>query len=206
MTQLIQPDKPLQFIKLNDKNPNRKNAYRIVIVSKHMCDTLNNYGLVHRKSLVKKFPNIIKNSSKDIIRHFIRGYFDGNGSISTSPKYMTISLSFSSTLDICNFINNMFMQRISGLIYNIEISHNERAVNNYNLRYSSKEKIKGIYEYMYENSVFYLYRKNAAFNIALRSDSIGRSIAERDVMEGSTDTPKVAMVLGSELTIEPHEL
>lgn len=47
---------------------------------------------------------------------------------------------------------------------------------------------------------------NAAFNIALRSDSIGQSIAERDVMEGSPDTPKMAMVLGSESTIEPHAL
>ena len=47
---------------------------------------------------------------------------------------------------------------------------------------------------------------NAAFNIALRYDSMDRSIAERDVMEGSTDTPKMAMVLGSELTIEPHRL
>jgi putative transposase len=47
---------------------------------------------------------------------------------------------------------------------------------------------------------------NAAFNIALRSDGIGQSIAERDVMEGCTDTPKMAMVHGSELTIEPHVL
>jgi putative transposase len=47
---------------------------------------------------------------------------------------------------------------------------------------------------------------NAAFNIALRSGSIGQSIAERDVMEGSTDTPKMAMVHGSELTTEPHAL
>lgn len=47
---------------------------------------------------------------------------------------------------------------------------------------------------------------NAAFNIALRSDSIGRSIAERDVMEWSTDTPKMEMVLESESTIEPPAL
>ena len=98
------------------------------------------------------------------------------------------------------------MQHISGLIYNIEISHKERNVNNYNLRYSSKDCIKEIYRYMYENASFYLYRKNAAFNIALRSDSIDQSIAERDVVEGSTDTPKMAMVHGSELTIEPHAL
>lgn len=47
---------------------------------------------------------------------------------------------------------------------------------------------------------------NAAFNIALRSDGVDRSIAERDVMEGSTDTPKMAMVIESESTIEPHAL
>lgn len=47
---------------------------------------------------------------------------------------------------------------------------------------------------------------NAAFNIALRSDSIDRSIAERDVMDGNTDIPKMEMVLEGESTIELHAL
>lgn len=41
---------------------------------------------------------------------------------------------------------------------------------------------------------------NASFNIALRSSCIGQSNAERDVLEGSTDTPKKSMLMnGSKL-------
>ncbi len=45
---------------------------------------------------------------------------------------------------------------------------------------------------------------NAAFNIALRQ-SIGQSVADRDVAEGNTDIPKKATprTMG---TLEPHEL
>jgi len=206
MSELIQPDKPLQFIRLSHNNQNQNDQYRIVICSKHMCKVLNDYGLIPRKSLVKEFPQVILELDKDIQRHFIRGYFDGNGSVSSSQNYKTHCLSFSSTLEMCNAINNLLSLYISNLNPDIRLSHEKRKVNNYSLRYTSKHAIQKIYDYCYKSANFYLTRKNAAFNIALRSDSIGRSIAERDVMEGSTDTPKVAMVLGSELTIEPHEL
>jgi len=45
--------------------------------SQRMCNDLIAHGCVTRKSLVLKFP-IIRN---DLMRHFIRGYFDGDGSI-----------------------------------------------------------------------------------------------------------------------------
>ena len=52
---------------------------RWTITDKHLWETLNNYGCTPKKSLTLKFPdeNIFK--SKDLIRHFIRGYFDGDG-------------------------------------------------------------------------------------------------------------------------------
>ena len=45
---------------------------------------------------------------------------------------------------------------------------------------------------------------NAAFNIANRSEGIGRLQAERDVCKGSTDTPRGAMVNRMPPTPEPH--
>ncbi|WP_321416928.1 transposase [uncultured Methanomethylovorans sp.] len=45
---------------------------------------------------------------------------------------------------------------------------------------------------------------NAAFNIA-KSPYISQSTKERDLVEGSTDTPIIALV-GTQLTIEPHQL
>lgn len=64
----------------------KTDQYRLEIRNKHISEILNNYGLVPRKTLIKKFPEVIFNSNEDIIRHFIRGYFDGNGSVSAILK------------------------------------------------------------------------------------------------------------------------
>ena len=45
--------------------------------SPYMCKTLEQYGIVPRKSLHLKFPPI----DRKIIPSFIRGYFDGDGSV-----------------------------------------------------------------------------------------------------------------------------
>lgn len=71
-------------IKKKKINLNHKTffAYRIVLSNEHFPRILNSYGCTPRKSLTLKFPdeNIFK--SKDLIRHFIRGYFDGDGCFS----------------------------------------------------------------------------------------------------------------------------
>ena len=46
---------------------------------------------------------------------------------------------------------------------------------------------------------------NAGFNIAKRSDGIGQSCVDRDAQEGSTDTPKGAMVNRIPSTPEPQD-
>ena len=50
--------------------------------NKHLWQTLNKYGCTPNKSLTLKFPNENIFKSKDLIRHFVRGYFDGDGCIS----------------------------------------------------------------------------------------------------------------------------
>lgn len=62
----------------------RQNANSCVWAAsnKHLWQTLNKYGCTPNKSLTLKFPNENIFKSKDLIRHFIRGYFDGDGCIS----------------------------------------------------------------------------------------------------------------------------
>lgn len=59
---------------------------RWVIGNKHLWETLNSYGCTPNKSLTLQFPeeNIFKD--KSLIRHFLRGYFDGDGCLSISKK------------------------------------------------------------------------------------------------------------------------
>jgi len=54
-----------------------KDTYRIQIGSKIIYKDLILLGLTPNKSLTIKFPKI----SKDYLRHFIRGYFDGDGCV-----------------------------------------------------------------------------------------------------------------------------
>lgn len=67
----------LRLSPLHDKNPNYKNHYILSIVDIHLCEQLKKIGVVERKSLVLEFPTFLR---PDLIRHFVRGYFDGDGS------------------------------------------------------------------------------------------------------------------------------
>ena len=56
------------------------------IHNKHLWETLNSYGCTPNKSLTLKFPDESIFTNKSLIRHFIRGYFDGDGCISYNDK------------------------------------------------------------------------------------------------------------------------
>ena len=76
-------DMPLYFTPLYEKNPNWSNTYTLTFRSRHMSDVLKSYGMVPRKSLVLEFPHWM---SCDLYSHFLRGYMDGDGSISVNAQ------------------------------------------------------------------------------------------------------------------------
>lgn len=51
---------------------------RLTITSKQMCQDLIFHGCVPRKSLILEFPKTVSN---ELLPHFVRGFFDGDGSI-----------------------------------------------------------------------------------------------------------------------------
>lgn len=59
------------------RNENQKPAYRLQIGSKTIFEDLIKSGLTPRKSKVIKFPRV----PEKYLSHFIRGYFDGDGSV-----------------------------------------------------------------------------------------------------------------------------
>lgn len=63
-----------------------KEYSRIQISSKTLTADLLKLGCTPRKSLTLKFPNDGIFKSNDLIRHFIRGYFDGDGSVFISME------------------------------------------------------------------------------------------------------------------------
>ena len=60
--------------------------YRWSVNNKHLWETLNSFGCTPNKSLTLNFPNESIFTEKSLIRHFVRGYFDGDGCISYNDK------------------------------------------------------------------------------------------------------------------------
>jgi len=97
---------PLKFISLHDKNNNHKNQYALTIVDNYMCCQLRELGVVQRKSLVFKFPTFLR---PDLIRHFVRGYFDGDGCIYYDEKRKKGRTSLVGTLDFCQALQTILL-------------------------------------------------------------------------------------------------
>lgn len=129
---------------------------RFSVNSKNFWTVLNDYGCTPRKSLTLKFPkkNVFKNNSmsrKELIRHFIRGYFDGDGCITYKREnYPTISL----------ISTDQFLMGIQ----NVLNTHKTLYLNSKNnditkvLKFNGEEAYK-ILNYLYNNCNIYLQRK-----------------------------------------------
>ena len=74
--------------------------------------------MVPNKSLVVNFPTCVP---ENLIRHFIRGYYDGNGSIYMnikSEKNHHVTLTITSTDSFCKTISEIVSKELN-------IKHNE---------------------------------------------------------------------------------
>ena len=131
-------------------------SVRILISSKHLWETLNNYGCTPKKSLTLKFPNKTIFKDESLIRHFIRGYFDGDGTLGIYENKCLLSV-----LGTENFLSEIAKFNIyAKTIKNAgTINHSNNA---YKLSYSTKEAF-GVAYNLYNNSNIYLTRKYDMF-------------------------------------------
>lgn len=138
-------ENPVSFLKSND-------LVRFVIQNKQISDDLQTYGIEPNKSLT--MPSIIHKIPKEYRKAFLRGYFDGDGSVFKNSKnkyYITIR----GTLE--------FLQS-----YIEEFNLNSYSLKQYDyekigkLTTGSKDSIKKFIT-MYENSEVHLQRKHEIF-------------------------------------------
>lgn len=126
---------------------------RCILGSKHMFNVLYNYGCTTRKSLTLQFPKLSIFKNKELIRHFIRGYVDGDGCLSWANKEHTRCVV--SILGTCNFlkgITDMFPATC-------KLSKNDKNQDiTLVLSYNGKLGFS-FCKYLYENSTIYLQRK-----------------------------------------------
>lgn len=120
--------------------------------SAKMCQDLIRLGCIPRKSLQLKFPSL----REDLIRHFVRGYFDGDGCISWHNKHQkTFQIRFTiigtkaflDQLQIILKTSNRYTKR--GKAYVLSICGNQKA--------------GLIFQWMYDDSTIFLDRKREIY-------------------------------------------
>lgn len=168
LNKYISTDRPLVFIP--KQNENWENAYLLTIRSNHMKSVLVSYGMVPAKSLVKKFPEVILNSDEDIIRHFIRGYFDGNGFIgiynnrNDTGKY--VSMCISTTLEMCSSIAQIYKQYLNIDSY-IDKTNKSNDTNNYKIWVYGRDRILIVLDWFYKDATTFMDRKYKLYKDAV---------------------------------------
>jgi intein/homing endonuclease len=58
----------------------------VAVMDQKLWNDLNNKGCTPNKSLILKFPDLSIFKDESLVRHFIRGYFDGDGCVSWTRK------------------------------------------------------------------------------------------------------------------------
>jgi intein/homing endonuclease len=155
----LKTNRPLKFRKSKiDKNGFKiKERCGLNITNRKICSDLVSLGCVPRKTKILKFPQFIKNNNS-LLKAFIRGYFDGDGCVSIS-KQNKIKSSISSTEDFILNLNDIF----TNLGLNPKIYKSKKISNFYEIYFHGIERNIKMYNYIYDDSIYFLNRKKEKF-------------------------------------------
>ncbi len=154
----IKSENPITYNSTKRKSGYISNFTRITIISDKIFNDLIKLGCVPRKTFqLKNIPNIENN----LIRHFIRGYFDGDGSIFKSKtRNNTYGFCINGQLELLNNIKQILENELN---IELQIYKDKRTVNFGFITTKVNNKIKIIYNYLYNNASRFLKRKKDIF-------------------------------------------
>lgn len=143
----------------------RTKSYRYSFRSTKCKEDLINKGCMPNKSLILKFPNESQ-VPNHLIRHFIRGYFDGDGWFTNTNS--TLQIGFIGTEDFIKGALEHLKNHITikNKIFNV---HREDGAKRY--MFSSLDDVTRFLNYIYKDSKIYLNRKYDNYQYFLKNGS-----------------------------------
>lgn len=139
-----------RIVKLNEKE---FISYRLSLNSVVLGNDLENLGCIPHKSLILRRPNI----AKHLIRHFVRGYFDGDGCVSFNRELGNSIYTILGTKDILSFIKSE--SGISNKISIRQVKRNNEYKQFYEFSISGIKSKIIFHNYIYKDANIFLDRK-----------------------------------------------
>lgn len=145
----------LKDIKCNNKISFKNNdAVYVSVSSKHMVNSLIKHGVIPNKTGKEYLPEL----NEDLLHHFIRGFFDGDGITCIKKHSETnnggLRSGFVSTLNMCNQIQGKLGTDLK--IYKTKGAYYFTG----GIKFSQQ-----LYQYMYKDANIWLERKRQRMNI-----------------------------------------
>lgn len=132
-------------------------SYTLQISSKTLCDALIKLGCVPNKTRVIQLPEL----RKDLYRHFIRGFFDGDGCLQLQDKKYHCRFDLTSA-------SKIFLEQVRPLISAHAKTNGhlgkESKYEVWHLNYSGHQ-VQDILDWLYDDSNFYLQRKYTKYKL-----------------------------------------
>jgi len=155
---IFQNDDIVSYVikKTSEGFENRQNQFSLRIPSKHISNTLLNYGMTPRKSFDVGMPiNINWNSLT--LRGFIRGFLDGDGSIYRNSNSSHYGVSFISSVKHIHEMNDMIESQF-GKKMSVELK-TEYSQLMATSKFHGNQITKSFLDWLYKDSTVCLTRK-----------------------------------------------
>lgn len=161
----IQTDKKVGYYKKTNSYSDKSYEYKLALVSDKLVSDIEKLGVIERKTLTLTFPDL----REDLIPHFIRGYFDGDGSVFLHTcksgdgihEYECLGINICGTKEFLTALSVHLPFIGEGqCIY----KEKRKETNCWNLKLASNVKSLELYHYMYKDcDDLYLSRKKEKF-------------------------------------------
>lgn len=141
-------------IKLKGKEYSR---CRLILTSQHINDALVKLGCIPNKSLILTFPDISIFTTPDLVKHFIRGYVDGDGCIYIGQGYAAFNI-----LGTRDFLDGIIRQFPEIKFCRLHKDRRHSKSNTYYITLGGKEASK-FGDMLYKDATICLKRKYDKF-------------------------------------------
>ena len=149
-------EKELEFIDYSNKHDfgyTYKNQYRLLMFSAHMCRALIKHGMTPSKSLTLTFPKL----REDLIHHFIRGIFDGDGCVVNGSKSTNFMATITSTNAFCETLKSVVERYVDVNCHVYDASNHNGITKVFAL--SGRQQVKSFLDWIYQDADLLLQRK-----------------------------------------------
>jgi len=161
-------NKKFKFFKLRSSH---KNATKLDCTSKELKKDLISNGVYPIKSSLNKDKIVIPNIHSSLISHFIRGFFDGDGSVYKQKLFnIKVELGCTSYGFITQLLKILYNNNIN---FNIQCSFKGtglRTMDYYKIYCSSYKQSKKFADFIYKDATIFMKRKYDLLNTEIFYD------------------------------------